>query len=115
MHHYMSAIHCPTNCLPFRVPAHVNVSLQVLGTDVGGTPEIVVENVTGLLHPVGSKGIPILAQQLSFLLQEPTARREMGQEGRRRVKDKFLAQQMFGQLGYLLGDIIRGREKEERR
>ncbi|TQD87843.1 hypothetical protein C1H46_026613 [Malus baccata] len=43
--------------------------LPVLGTEAGGTKEIVEHNVTGLLHPVGHDGTRGLAENLRFLLK----------------------------------------------
>ncbi|KAM2117169.1 hypothetical protein ACFX1Q_010332 [Malus domestica] len=43
--------------------------LPVLGTEAGGTKEIVEHNVTGLLHPVGHDGTRGLAENHRFLLK----------------------------------------------
>ncbi|KAK7402312.1 hypothetical protein VNO78_14482 [Psophocarpus tetragonolobus] len=69
--------------------------LPVLGTDAGGTPEIVEHNVTGLLHPVGHPGNYVLAQNLQFLLKNQLARKQMGVEGRRKVQRMYLKQHMY--------------------
>ncbi|GAB2250172.1 hypothetical protein Droror1_Dr00013531 [Drosera rotundifolia] len=69
--------------------------LPVLGTDAGGTKEIVESNVTGLLHPVGKQGNKVLAENLRFLLENPAARREMGARGREKVEKMYLKRQMY--------------------
>ncbi|KAF7814299.1 putative glycosyltransferase ytcC [Senna tora] len=69
--------------------------LPVLGTDAGGTQEIVEHNVTGLLHPTGRPGNPVLAQNLQFLLENRSAREQMGTEGRKRVQRMYLKQHMY--------------------
>jgi glycosyltransferase involved in cell wall biosynthesis len=68
---------------------------QVLGTDAGGTKEIVDHNVTGLLHPVGRPGTQALAENLGFLLKNPLAREQMGKEGRKKVQRMYLKRHMY--------------------
>ena len=67
----------------------------MLGTDAGGTKEIVEHNSTGLLHPVGRPGARILADNLQFLLKNPLGRKEMGDKGRRKVKRMYLKRHMY--------------------
>ncbi|WVY99609.1 hypothetical protein V8G54_025679 [Vigna mungo] len=69
--------------------------LPVLGTEAGGTQEIVEHNVTGLLHPVGHPGNLVLAQNLRFLLKNQSARKQMGVEGRKKVQRMYLKQHMY--------------------
>lgn len=69
--------------------------LPVLGTDAGGTKEIVEHNVTGLLHPLGRAGTRVLAQNLQFLLKNPQIREQMGAEGRKKVKKMYLKRHMY--------------------
>nr|XP_028947536.1 uncharacterized protein LOC103436148 isoform X3 [Malus domestica]XP_028947537.1 uncharacterized protein LOC103436148 isoform X3 [Malus domestica] len=64
--------------------------LPVLGTEAGGTKEIVEHNVTGLLHPVGHDGTRGLAENLRFLLKIRGRCIEGGSdapEGRRRADE----------------------------
>lgn len=67
----------------------------MLGTDAGGTKEIVDHNVTGLLHPLGRPGTHVLAQNLRFLLKNPLARKQMGEEGRKKVERMYLKRHMY--------------------
>ncbi|KAL2463129.1 UDP-Glycosyltransferase superfamily protein [Forsythia ovata] len=60
--------------------------LPVLGTDSGGTKEIVEHNVTGLLHPLGRPGVRVLAKNLRLLLENVSVRQAMGVKGRERVE-----------------------------
>ncbi|RDX83518.1 bshA, partial [Mucuna pruriens] len=69
--------------------------LPVLGTNAGGTQEIVEHNVTGLVHPIGRTGNHVLAQNLRFLLENRFAREQMGMEGRKKVQRMFLKQHMY--------------------
>ncbi|PIA65208.1 hypothetical protein AQUCO_00100590v1 [Aquilegia coerulea] len=69
--------------------------LPVLGTDAGGTKEIVEHNVTGLLHPLGRPGSRVLAQNLLYLLKNPTERKQMGMRGREKVEKNYLKSHMY--------------------
>ncbi|XP_010503605.1 PREDICTED: uncharacterized protein LOC104780766 [Camelina sativa] len=69
--------------------------LPVLGTDAGGTKEIVEHNVTGLLHPVGRPGNKVLAQNLLFLLRNPSTRLQLADQGREKVEKMYMKQHMY--------------------
>lgn len=69
--------------------------MQVLGTDAGGTQEIIEHNVTGLLHPVGHAGNEVLAKNIRFLLESQSRRKQMGMEGRKEVEKMYLKQHMY--------------------
>lgn len=81
--------------------------VQVLGTDSGGTKEIVEHNVTGLLHPSGRSGAQVLARNLEFFLQNPSARQEMGIKGREKVKKMYLKKHMYQKFGEVLYKCMR--------
>lgn len=71
---------------------------QVLGTDAGGTREIVEHNVTGLLHPVGRQGIPVLTKHLKDLLVKPSRGKELGQRAREKVAESYREGLMYERL-----------------
>lgn len=81
--------------------------LPVLGTDAGGTKEIVEHNVTGLLHPLGRNGAQVLAKNLKFLLQNPSARQELGMKGREKVEKMHLKKHMYQKFGEILYKSMR--------
>ncbi|KAH7569544.1 hypothetical protein JRO89_XS06G0182100 [Xanthoceras sorbifolium] len=81
--------------------------VPVLGTDAGGTKEIVEHNVTGLLHPTGHPGTQVLAQNIGFLLKNPSLRKRMGLEGRKKVGRMYLKRQMYKKLGEVLYKCMR--------
>lgn len=68
---------------------------QVLGTDAGGTKDIVDHNVTGLLHPLGHPGTRVLAENLRCLLKNPVSRKQMGLKGREKVERMYLKRHMY--------------------
>lgn len=62
-------------------------SLPVIGGNVGGIPEMVVDGTTGILVPPHE---PIaLANALARLIDLPDVRQAMGEAGRRRCEEKF--------------------------
>jgi glycosyltransferase involved in cell wall biosynthesis len=78
--------------------------LPVVATAVGGTPEVVVDGVTGLLVPPHD---PIsLAEAIVRLLDAPDLRRQMGQAGRERVKKRFTVERMVEQTQTLYEHIL---------
>lgn len=81
--------------------------LQVLGTDSGGTKEIVEHNVTGLLHPLGRPGAQVLAKDIKYLLENPSARKQLGTEGRKKVEEMYLKKHMYKKFGEVLYNCMR--------
>lgn len=59
----------------------------VIGGNHGGTPDVVVDGVTGFLVEYGD--VETLADRLIRLLKEDGLRRQMGEAGRRRVLENF--------------------------
>jgi glycosyltransferase involved in cell wall biosynthesis len=73
--------------LPYSLLEAMAAELPVVATRVAGVPEVVAEGETGLL--VSPADPQALAGALEQLLDSPTLRRRMGQEGRRRVINHF--------------------------
>lgn len=74
----------------------------VLGSRIGGMPDVVTDGATGLLGEPGN--VDDWARQIAWLLDHPDARRRMGQIGRERFERAFTWQQVVEeQYGPLLG------------
>jgi len=78
--------------------------LPVVATAVGGTPEVVVNGVTGLLVP--PRDPDTLAQAITRLLRNPDLRREMGQAGRERVEREFSVERMVQATEALYEELV---------
>ncbi len=65
----------------------MSVGVPVIGTRVGGIPEIVHHGLTGLLVP--PHDVPELAGALLRLLSDPVERRRLGQAARTRIEADF--------------------------
>jgi glycosyltransferase involved in cell wall biosynthesis len=79
--------------------------LPVLGTAAGGTPEIVVDGVTGLLHPPGPAGEAALAEHLAALAADRRRARGLGAAGRRRAREHFGGERFCAELGQVLASL----------
>jgi glycosyltransferase involved in cell wall biosynthesis len=82
------------------------LGLPVLGTDAGGTREIVEEGVTGLLHPVGEAGQDRLAENLLTLVLNRRRAKAMGMAGAQRVRERFASVRFQAELGALLESVL---------
>jgi len=71
-------------------------SRPVVGTRVGGTPELVIHDVTGLLVERGDR--KELADAISTLLDDPSRRRRLGEAAREHVRRGFASDQTVEQL-----------------
>jgi glycosyltransferase involved in cell wall biosynthesis len=91
--------------LPNTVLEAMAASLPVVATAVGGTPEVVVDGVTGLLVP--PRNPDALAQGITRLLRDPDLRRKMGQEGRERVEQHFSIEETVRQTEALYEALLR--------
>ncbi|KAF5758193.1 putative glycosyl transferase, family 1 [Helianthus annuus] len=81
--------------------------IPVLGTDAGGTKEIVEHNVSGLLHPTGHSGTTVLSKHLQYLLKNPSERRRLGLKGREKVKKMYLKKHMYKMFWQVLYDTMK--------
>lgn len=79
-------------------------SLPVVGTAVGGTPEVIVDGETGQLVPPGEP--TALANAIMILLENPETRRRMGQAGQQRVKQRFSVEEMVQRTEQLYEDLL---------
>ncbi|KAI5070902.1 hypothetical protein GOP47_0013153 [Adiantum capillus-veneris] len=80
--------------------------LPVLGTEAGGTKEIIVNGTTGLLHPVGKEGVGVLTRNMVHLANDASMRKEMGRRGYERVQQRFLEEHMAQRIGWVLQHFI---------
>jgi len=81
----------------------------VIGTTVGGIPEVVVEGDTGLMAP--PRDAAALARAMSRLRGDAEARRELGRRGRQLVRERFSLEQMAAELEAVY-QALSGREGE---
>ena len=68
----------------------------VVGAAVGGIPEVVIEDETGLLVP--PRDAAALARAVRLLLEDAGHRRELGRRGREFVASRFALEQMAAEV-----------------
>src|SRR5262249_35816657 len=77
--------------------------VPVVATSVGGVPELVEDEVTGLLVAPGN--VPALASALERLLMDQALRKRMGDAARQRAEEKFSVVRQVDQLLGLWSEI----------
>ena len=80
----------------------------VIGTDNGGTPEIVVDGVTGLLFPYGDA--EALSEKITWLLERPEEMSRMGHAGRRRIEANFTIEQYMEKTQKVYLELLEGKD-----
>lgn len=79
----------------------------VIASRLGGIPEVVEHQLTGLLVPPGD--VAALADALSLVLDDPALRARLGEAGRRRVQQRFTIETMLTQLMAVYDELTAGR------
>jgi glycosyltransferase involved in cell wall biosynthesis len=92
------------NC-PMSVLEAMAFGKPVIASDMGGIPELVVHDETGLLFPAGDAGA--LRQCLTRLMSDPSLRRELGIAARRRAEAHFSLDQHNTSLLRLYETVLR--------
>jgi L-malate glycosyltransferase len=77
--------------------------LPVVSTKIGGIPEAVQDNLTGLLVPPGDP--MALKGAIATLASDRSLRQAMGEAGRRRYEERFTAEHMVSRIEALYSSI----------
>lgn len=94
-----------TEGMPLVVLEAMAHAKPVVATAVGGTPEVVVDGVTGRLIPAGDEDA--LAAALSELLADPGRAKTMGEAGRTRVVASFSVDAMTARVLAIYDSILK--------
>jgi len=86
--------------------------LPILGTDAGGTREIVVDGTTGLLHPVGEGGLEVLRANILRLVSDRKLGRQLGLAGQQRASECFSSGRFFRELEDVLAPALSKSEEQ---
>ena len=84
----------------------MSTGLAVVATRVGGNPELVEQDATGLLVPAGQP--EALAKALSTLARDRSAAKAMGARGRERVLAGFQLDATFRAYAGLYQSLVKG-------
>ena len=93
--------------LPNVVLEAMRYRKPVVATAAPGTTEVVIDNETGLLVPVGD--VMLLARAIRDLVRDPTRARRLGEAGRARVEAHFRGETMIAQFAELYEDLARAK------
>uniref|UniRef100_K3XJQ5 Glycosyl transferase family 1 domain-containing protein n=1 Tax=Setaria italica TaxID=4555 RepID=K3XJQ5_SETIT len=89
--------------------------LPVLGTAAGGTTEIILDGLTGLLHPAGKEGVAPLAKNIVRLASHAEQRASMGKKGYDRVRDRFMEHHMAERIAAVLKEVLKKSQEQHTR
>ena len=81
--------------------------LPVIGTRLGGIPEVISENINGLLVAPGNPYE--LASAMETLTRDKAMRGKMGKMGRKIYEEKFSASKMTQNMDSLYGELMEKR------
>lgn len=81
--------------------------LPVIGTRLGGIPEVISENINGLLVAPGNPYE--LASAMETLTRDQAMREKMGKMGRKIYEEKFSASKMIQNMDSLYGELMEKR------
>jgi sugar transferase (PEP-CTERM/EpsH1 system associated) len=79
--------------------------LPVIATETGGNPEVIADEHSGLLFPVGDAGR--LTEHLLVLVRERERRMRLAQSALRRVREEFSLEAMIGKYEHLYASLGR--------
>jgi len=79
--------------------------VPVIGSDVGGIPEIINHGENGLLVPPGDEAS--LAEALLKLINDDKLRRQLARAGRQSVEDFYREDTMIDRLEKYLSNLLR--------
>lgn len=81
----------------------------VIGTAVGGIPEVIDEGVNGyLVEPCNPEQI---AEKIIYLLKNEAVRKRMGEKGKQMVKDRFDIRDMVKAIENVYISVLNGKKK----
>jgi len=86
---------------PLGVLEAMAAGKPVIGTSVGGIPEMIDDGVTGLLVPPADEHA--LAEALGCLLTDPALSARLGYAGRQRVADRFTQERQLEAVTEIVG------------
>jgi glycosyltransferase involved in cell wall biosynthesis len=89
------------DALPLGVLEAMAAGKPVIGSSVGGIPEMVEDGVTGLLVPPANE--EALAIALASLICDPQRAKRFGLAGRQRVAERFRPEQQLDAVAEILG------------
>lgn len=91
--------------MPVSLMEAAACGVPAVATAVGGVPEVIEQNVTGLLTPPGDA--ERLASAWQELIQNPARAQDMGKAARRRAEERFSLSRQVDSLLKLWDEVLR--------
>ena len=85
------------------------VAVPVISTRVGGVPELVDDRVHGLLVPFGD--VAAMAQAITWMLDHPDERHQMGDAGRKRIAADFSTERMVAETEAAYEEFLKAQHR----
>jgi glycosyltransferase involved in cell wall biosynthesis len=92
---------------PLAILEYMEAALPVVSTQVGGVPDLIDQDVHGLLVP--ARDPDALARAVAELLSDPQRARTMGARGRERRRAEFNLETMIHRLEDLYRELLGGK------
>jgi glycosyltransferase involved in cell wall biosynthesis len=93
--------------LPKTVIEAMAYAVPTIVTNVGGSPELVEENESGIVIPAGDSAA--LALAILALQRQPAWAQELGRRGRRRIQERFSIGATIAQTAALYRELVADR------
>lgn len=90
--------------IPVGLMEAMAVGLPVVSTYHSGIPELVEDNVSGLLIP--ERDVDALVDKMIYLVEHPEIWAEMGRAGRSVVEDRYNSDHLNDQLVKLYKELV---------
>jgi glycosyltransferase involved in cell wall biosynthesis len=100
----VSVLSTHTEGLPLVLLESMAHGIPVLATAVGGVPEVIAHEKTGLLHSAGDADV--LASQILETLGNPVRASQLGEAGREFVKTNFSRERFKQAINRLYSDTL---------
>lgn len=91
--------------LPITILEAMAMKKPVVVTNVSGNPEVVIDNITGILVP--PKEPTLLAEAILRLLRDKGLSLKLGEAGYQRGKEKFSKEQMIAKTAMIYDELLK--------
>ena len=92
------------DCFPLVLLEAMQMSLPIITTNIGGIPDIVIDNETGYI--INSNSPEKLAEKIQDLIDNPERSSHFGANGLKRFNQFFTIKSWEDNLGKILSDVV---------
>lgn len=90
--------------LPLALAEAVSAGLPLIGTDIGGIPEVINEGVNGFI--VSPRDSGAIAEKITFFIENPREKTRMGENSKKIWQDKFSLDRMIQRIDFLYKNAL---------